>query len=133
VLVAVCLSGRIPLVSFIMQGLKFEVLFAVFPCRRFPHYFRQSPLHIVDRTAQLLHDGRVSVLAPGMDMYVVFLVATVMFHVIFHASTGRVCLRMSPAAVDPLLSMDRASAFGVSAAAACSEFLKSSCDLDTFR
>lgn len=178
------LAGRIPLISFVMQGLKFEILFALFPCRRFPPYFRYRPLEVIDVTAQTLKAGKLTVLPHGVDMYghilsilggglsveggccVEFLGDLVNCGLQFEVTPVRVyielvvatldvmcclftyttcfvcycwcvcwiaCARTSPTIHDPMVAMDRPSAFGVSAAAACSEFLKSSCDVDTFR
>ena len=62
-------AGRIPLITFVMQSLKFDVLFAVLPCTRLPPYFRHRPLDVIDEVASMVRSKQLSVLPHGAGMY----------------------------------------------------------------
>lgn len=63
-------AGRIPLISFIMENLQFDLLFAVFPCASLPPHYLQRPLDVVKATAQAVLERDLTVLPAGVDLYV---------------------------------------------------------------
>ena len=120
-----------------MHGLQIDLLFAVLPCAQLPPHFRLLPLDVIEHTAAQVRDRVILVLPVGVDWsgcVCVCVCVCACVHACVCVYTP-VCVhrRTSEGVKDPFVVIDRASAYGICAAAATSDFLRSSCDPHAFR
>jgi hypothetical protein len=53
--------GRVPIVSFVLQSVKFDLLFATFPFPVFPEGFRNRRMELVEMVSTWLREEKVAI------------------------------------------------------------------------